>query len=359
MPERASLNSSLGRLVALALRQSWRDSIALRPGFSFTDFETVTPLLYDSGAAGLGWWTIRDTGLAETSSGELLHQAFRLLTLQAAIHQTKVEKVFRRFRSSNVEPILIKGWSIARRYPQPGLRPYGDIDLIVRPEDNLIASSLATGDELRDCRIDLHPGVFELADRPIADLFARSTLAPCGAEQARVLCDEDHLALLAVHFLKHAGWRPLWLCDVGLLLESMSGDFDWDVCFGSDQRRVNWILSVIGLARELLGASIGNERIAAQAMAPAWVVESVLTNWEQPFTGKHEPHNHLAPMRSYLKSPRGAMADLKRRWPDPILATISVNGVFGKRRRVRYQLQNCLQRAGRLVWPIDAAHPAA
>src|SRR5207248_570897 len=129
------------------------------------------------------------------------HQAFRLLTLQAAIHQTKVEKVLKCFRSANVEPILIKGWSVARRYPQPGLRPYGDIDLIIKPEDHLIASRLATSDELRDCRIDLHPGAFELADRPIADLFARSTLVPCGAEQARVLCDEDHLALLAVHFL--------------------------------------------------------------------------------------------------------------------------------------------------------------
>ncbi len=359
MPESASSNSSLGRLVALALRQSWRDSIALHPAYSFADFEAVTPLLYDSGAAGLGWWAIRDTGLAETPSGDLLHQAFRLLTLQAAIHQTKVEKVLRSFRSSNVEPILIKGWAIARCYPQPGLRPYGDIDLLVRPEDYSIASSLATSDELRDCRIDLHPGAFELADRPIADLFARSTLVSCGAVQTRVLCDEDHLALLAVHFLKHAGWRPLWLCDVGLLLESMSEDFDWGVCLGADKRRVNWILSVVGLARELLGASIKDERIAAQASVPAWVIESVLINWEQPFTSKHEPHNHLAPMRAYLRSPRGVMADLRRRWPDPILATISVNGVFGKRRRVRYQLQNCLQRARRLVWPIDNAHPAA
>src|SRR5438128_6243999 len=132
MAESALLNPSLGRLVAFALRKSWRNSGSLGPEFSFADFESVTPLLYDSGAAGLGWWSIRDTHLADSPSGELLHQAFRLLTLQAAIHQTKIEKVFRCFRAGNVEPILIKGWSVARRYPQAGLRPYGDIDLLIR-----------------------------------------------------------------------------------------------------------------------------------------------------------------------------------------------------------------------------------
>src|ERR1051326_8359684 len=156
------VNTGFGELVAAALRHSWRDSGSLPSGFSRADLDAVTPLLYDSGAAGLGWWAVRNTGLADSPSGELLHQAFRLLSLQAAIHQTKVEKVFRCFRASDVEPILIKGWSVARRYPQPGLRPYGDIDLLIRPEDHLIASELVANDELRDCRIDLHPGPFEL-----------------------------------------------------------------------------------------------------------------------------------------------------------------------------------------------------
>ena len=342
-----------GCLVANALRGSWR--LSSTTDLTPDDFEVVTPLLYDSGAAGLGWWTIRDTPLADTQSGELLHQAFRLLTLQAAIHQTKIERVFRHLRAANVEPILIKGWSVARQYPQPGLRPYGDIDLLVTHEDFSTATSVTESAELRDCRIDLHPGIFELVDRRLSDVFARSKLVPCGTERARVLSDEDHLALLAVHFLKHAGWRPLWLCDIALLLESTPDDFDWDVCLGPDKRRVNWILSVIGLARELLGASSDDARIDARAIVPAWLSESVLTNWEQPFVGKHEPYNHQAPIRSYLTRPGGVIADLRRRWPNPILATVTVNGTFGKRRRVRYQLRNCLQRAGRLVWPIDLA----
>lgn len=346
-------SNTAGHSVASALRGSWR--LSTTSPLTSADFEATAPLLYDSGAAGLGWWSIRNTELARTPSGELLHQAFRLLTLQAAIHQTKIQKVFSCFQAANVDAILMKGWSIARRYPQTGLRPYGDIDLLINPKDHSIASSIVTSDELRDCFIDLHPGIFELVDRPLAELFARAKMVQCGTGQARVLSDEDHLALLAVHFLKHAGWRPLWLCDVALMLESMSADFDWEVCLGADKRRMNWILSAIGLARELLGASIPDPAVAARATVPAWLIESVLANWERPFNFEHEPYNHRAPIRSYLRRPRGVVGDLRRRWPNPILATITVNGMFGKRRPFRYQIGNCLQRAGRLVWPKGMA----
>jgi hypothetical protein len=361
---RSSSTTSPGRLVATALRHSWRDSTcgmgvppvgraqefhATRPDLSLADFDVVTPLLYDSGAAGLGWWRIRDTELSKTQSGELLHQAFRLLTLQARIHEQRIQRVLRALRASNIEPILIKGWSVARRYPQIGLRPFGDIDLLIRPQQHLQAAWVAGSEQLRDCPTDLHPGAFELADRSIDDLFARSRLVECEGEQVRVLSDEDHFALLAVHLLKHAAWRPLWLCDLALFLESIPPDFDWNLCLGTDARRANWILSAIGLARDLLDASIHNERINRLAVSPRWLSETLVGNWEKPLTVNHEPHNHGAPIRSYLRRPRGLLKDLGGRWPNPILATVSVNGTFSSRQRRRYQLRNCLQRGAALI----------
>jgi hypothetical protein len=316
---------------------------------SLADFDVVTPLLYDSGAAGLGWWRVRDTELSKTSSGKLLHQAFRLLTLQARIHEQHIQKVFRSLRASNIEPILIKGWSVARRYPQIGLRPFGDIDLLIRPQQHLQAAWIGESGNLRDCSTDFHPGAFELADRSVEGLFARSRLVRCDDEQVRVLSDEDQFALSAIHFLKHAAWRPLWLCDLALFLESMSAEFDWQLCLGTDERRANWILSAVALARDLLGAAISNERINQLAVSPDWLVESVLRNWEEPFTVKHEPHNHAAPILSYLRSPRGLLKDLRCRWPNPIQATVTVNGTFGSRRRRRYQFRNCLQRGASLI----------
>src|SRR5882672_6013310 len=96
--------SSRGSLVATALETSWRTSPRAELHLSATQLEEVTPLLYDSGAAALGWWRVRQTALRETPSGELLHQAFRLLALKANIHQTKVQKVFRLMRAEGVEP---------------------------------------------------------------------------------------------------------------------------------------------------------------------------------------------------------------------------------------------------------------
>ena len=345
------MNSSyLGSLVSRTLRRSWTAS----PNellLSEQELNEVTPLLYESGAAGLGWWSIRESELRQTPSGELLRQAFRFLALQARIHETKIQRVLRALRAASIEPILIKGWSVARLYPQPGLRPYGDIDLLVRPEQHLGAARVVATDEFRDCQIDFHPGAFELADRSIDDLLSRSQLVQCGDEEVRVLDNEDHFALLAIHLLKHGAWRPLWLCDLGLLLESMSNEFDWELCLGHNDRRSNWILSAIGLAQALLNASINDERISKRANAPAWLVDSVLKNWEAPFAGAQAPHRHRAPIKNYFRRPRGVISDLARRWPDPILATISANGTFGPRRRLRYQIQNCVHRARRLALP--------
>ena len=343
-----------GRLVSTVLRGAWRDSSTSELTLSAKELEEVTPLLYGSGAAGLGWWRIRNTEWRGSSSGELMHQALRLQTLFARLHETKVQKVFRLMRAAGVEPILIKGWAIGRLYSQPGLRPCGDIDLFVRRGDYTTALQVLRSDEARDCWVDLHARIFELADRDPEDLYSRSELVRCGDDDVRVLRLEDHFALLAIHFLKHGGWRPLWLCDLGLLLESLSDDFDWDLCLGKDKRRANWILSAVGLAQILLDAQLDDERVLARArLTPEWLVRGVLKQWERPFASEQPPDCHRAPIRSYLYSPRGLLRDLARRWPNPILATVSVNGTFDSRPRLRYQLSNCFMRAARLVLPAS------
>jgi hypothetical protein len=338
-----------GSLVAAALRGAWRVEQPATSDLSAEQFDEVTPLLYESGAAGLAWWRIRKTPLRTTASGELLHQAYRMLVLQGAMHETRIQKVFRALRADGIEPILIKGWAVARLYPQLALRPYGDIDLLIRRRD-LAAAETVVAERTRDCVVDFHAPAFELIDRSWDDLFRRSELAVCGEEQVRILSPEDHFALLAVHLLKHGAWRPLWLCDLALLLENMPIEFSWDVCMGKDQRRRNWILSAAGLAHQLLGASITDSHVAELAhQVPCWLVANVIKQWETPFATAQAPNSYGAPIRSYLTRPFGLFTDLRRRWPNPILATISVNGTFGARMRRRYQLANCSQRLVRVI----------
>ena len=64
-----------------------------------------------------------------------------------------------------MKPLLAKGWAVARLYPEPGLRPYGDTDLYLRSEEyDAAVTALRNPDTLRG-PVDLHRGFPELDDR--------------------------------------------------------------------------------------------------------------------------------------------------------------------------------------------------
>jgi Uncharacterised nucleotidyltransferase len=344
---------SSGALVSAILAGSWR---AQPPplSFSLSDLNEVTPLLYESGAASLGWQRIKaDESAANSPSGHLLHQAYRLQLLHASITEAKIRKVFQLLRGEGIEPLLFKGWSVARLYPQPGLRPYGDLDILVRPEQRAAAAAILSSPETRDCWVDLHERLTELDDRKLDDLFARSELVDLGEDQIRVLGLEHHLGLLAIHLLKHGAWRPLWLCDLGVILESLPQSFDWDLCIGQNKVRANWITTALGLARTLLDARIGDPVVARMAdQVPDWLARNVLKQWQAPFNTMQAPMNHAAPMAAYLRRPKGMLRDLANRWPNPILATIAVGGRFNRLPRLPYQIGNCLLRATRFATSV-------
>lgn len=345
-----SISSTPGELISKILSGAWRVSPVSDLPLSGEELDQVTPLLYNSGAAGLAWWRLRHTVLRDSPSAELLHQAFRLQALFAETHQTKVQKTFRLFRQAGVEPILIKGWAVGRFYPESGLRPSGDVDLFVKQNDYAAAQQVIRSEEARDCWVDLHGRIFELADRDSDDLFARSELLRCGDGQVRVLCLEDHFALLAVHLLKHGAWRPLWLCDLGLLLESMPDEFDWSLCLGRNKRRINWILSAVSLAHRLVGARIDNAEIAERSRkTPRWLGSAVLRQWDTPL---REAHESLPLLAGYLHRPLDFVREIPNRWPDPIVATINVRGKFNNNPRVAYQLCEMAARTAKFFWSL-------
>jgi len=65
------ISSHKAQLVASVLDGSWRQSDSGRLELDTADLDQVTPLLYGSGAAALGWWRIRHSSLKDTPSGEL------------------------------------------------------------------------------------------------------------------------------------------------------------------------------------------------------------------------------------------------------------------------------------------------
>jgi hypothetical protein len=269
--------------------------------------------------------------------------------LQSGIHEQKIEKVFRLLRRAGVEPILAKGWAAAGLYPDRALRPYGDLDICVRPQQFSLAEKVLSAPGANDCWVDLHQHFSEIDERTVDELFARSSMVTLGNEEIRILSLEDQLALSCIHLLKHGAWRPLWLCDVGVAIESLPETFDWNVCLGRNLKREKWIVCAIGLAKSLLRVNTAGLPARTEALLPGWLSENVIKQWARPFAIHQPPMSHPIPMADLLRHPSGLIGGLRQRWPNPIIATISVNGEFNNLPRLPYQLANCLSRIGRLL----------
>lgn len=311
---------------------------------SAADLIAAAPMLLPTGSAGLAWWKIRASPLAANRAFDELHQAYRLIAVQAAVHELRVARAFAVLRAAGVEPILGKGWAIARLYPDPGLRPYGDVDLYVRPEQHAAAVTALGNPQAEG--VDLHAGLAELDDRSWEPLFARSRVATLGGVEVRVFGPADHLRLLALHMLRHGILRPLWLCDVALALESRPADLDWAVVTSGRPRRTEGVRCAVGLARQLLGASLDGVPVAEHAVRlPRWIVPAVLRQW----SAFKVPHGSRAPMAASGRRPAAFLRSLFLRWPNPIEATVGVGGPFNDLPRLPFQIGTCLLRSARFA----------
>lgn len=330
-----------GKLVSTMLAGAWRPESLPDLDLDEAGLNEVTPLLYGSGAAALGWKRVARSHLKDSASAELLHQAYRLHALQAAIHEQKIAKVFGLLNRAGVDAFLAKGWAAASLYSDTAMRPYGDIDLCVRPDHFSKAEEILSTPEAADCWVDLHKSFVELKDRRFDELFERARLEPLNGESIRIPSEEDHLALLCIHLLKHGAWRPIWLCDIAAAIESLPDGFDWKVCLGTNRTRANWIETAIALSQALLQADTGRLPKREVNHLPAWLIENVLLQWSHPFAMDQAPMNHLVPISGLLRQPANLIDGLRNRWPNAIIATISVNGRFNNVPRLPYQLANC------------------
>jgi hypothetical protein len=333
------------QLVAKALAGAWR---AVPPAFDLNEVElaVVTPLLLGSGAGSLGWWRVRGSSFRENESAAQLQDAYRMHALLNRAHEERIARTLRAFRLLGIEPLLVKGRAIAACYPEPWLRPYGDLDLCVLPqqyqEARRIVADLPPTDRTF---IDLHHGLDQLwfdgevSAQETEAVFARSVTCAIGDTIARVPSPTDHLRLLCLHFLKHGGWRPLWLCDIAAIVEAHEGEFDWEICLGADARQGRKIVCVIKLCEELLGArlSVRVARAWRDKAVPSWLKKTVLKQWRMPFATRHEGGDL---MRDSLRHPRQFWTALSKRWTqcDAIRATQAFDADFNRFPRLPWRL---------------------
>lgn len=258
-------------------------------------------------------------------------------SLMFRVYENRIGIVYQLLRRNNFETILIKGWASAGSYPKPHLRQIGDIDLAVNPQNFSEARLFLKNEGNND--VDLHCGLRHLETVGWEDLFENSQLKNCGETVIRVLRPEDHLRVLCVHWLNDGGADRGKLRDIYYAVENRPADFDWDRCLNivSEKRR-RWIICAIGLAQKYLKLNLENTPFAGEIIEiPNWLTKAVEKEWQSGV--------RLIPLESCLNDRRRFWQQIKKRFPpNPVQATIEMEGDFDGKSRAGYQIGNIFKR---------------
>jgi Uncharacterised nucleotidyltransferase len=332
-----------GWLIASILQGAWRaqpESVTMTEA----QLQTILPILVRAGTAALAWRRIRGTPLASSEPGRQIQTARRIQAAEAAIRQADLEQVLALPAIHEADPVLLKGWAHGQLYPEPAVRHYTDIDLLIQPAFlESVSQALATlvpADPARAAPIDLQTAAKDLPERSWAQLLAHSRVLSLPRGQVRALGFEDTLRLSCIHMMRHLSFHPLWLCDASVLVENLPSGFDWDYCLNGDRRRTDWMLSVLRLANQTLGTRLDRcpERRLPRAVPP-WMVRAMLRWWGNEATYIY-PWPLPDPIGSVAREdPRRLLQVFADRWPDPLQAVSRyswpLNRVSGKAAQIR------------------------
>ena len=254
------------------------------------------------------------------------------------LEMTSVE-AFRYLRSRGVEPLLVKGWAAARNYPAANPRFYQDLDLAVSEEDFDKAKAALATDEGQKLNVDLHRELKHLDTKPWSSMLADSLSVELDGYPIRIPAAEDHLRILAVHWLNDGGERKSRLWDIYYAVVNRPDSFDWDKCLNeAGPRRREWILAAIGLTHRYLGLPIDDVPFAEEAKAlPQWLIKTVEREWRSGLQS--------IPLIVCLRDPAAFLRQLRKRIPpNPLQATIEMEGDIRHGSRMRYQLGSMRKR---------------
>ncbi|MEO7658703.1 MAG: nucleotidyltransferase family protein [Pyrinomonadaceae bacterium] len=259
--------------------------------------------------------------------------------IQRKVQETKVLRAFQLLRSEGIEPILIKGLAAAAYYPESRPRISIDIDLAVSANEFDEATSIAISAEADGLAIDLHRELRHLDTVGWNDLFSNSRLIEIDGGTYRVLRPEDHLRVLCVHWLNDGGRDRDRLWDMYYLVANRSQDFDWSRFLNVvSDRRQRWLICTLGLAHRYLGLDLSDTPIKDEALElPRWLVKSVEAEWAD--------QTKDLPLEVTLTNPAIFFKQVRKRiHPNPIRATIEMEGSFDATARAFYIIGNIFQR---------------
>ncbi len=217
-------------------------------------------------------------------SRESLRALCRSHTLYTMNLIAEMFRLFESFAASEVEALVIKGPVLSTRcYGDPGLRQYGDLDLIVRQRDVLSVTELMIrfGYEpsvpLAAIRANKIPGeyVFRQSSTkllvefhtertfryhprplPLENIFKRQTRVSIDSNAIPALAPEDELLLICIHGAKHFWEHLSYIADVAAFVLNQA--LDWDRVQSAAEEVAGERMLYVGLrvAADTLGVSL-------------------------------------------------------------------------------------------------------
>src|SRR6267142_6378191 len=213
-----------------------------------------------------------------------LRELQRTQTLFALQLTAELFRLLAHFANAGIQVLITKGPALAVRcYGEPGMRQYGDLDLIVR-EANMRRATQVMLDLAYEPRIPLSaidakktpgeyafrkPGTdllvefhtertFRYHPRPlqIEKLFERSAYVVIDGRNVPVLSLEDELVLICVHGAKHFWERLMWIADVAALISRQPLDWDRALAVASEVGAQRILHLGLCLAADLLDAEL-------------------------------------------------------------------------------------------------------
>lgn len=253
--------------------------------------------------------------------------------------EARAVEAFGLFREYGIEPVLIKGLAAARFYPDDKTRLSVDMDIAVAAEVFETANAIAAAAAPKGLAIDLHRELRHLDTVPWDDLFANSQLLDVDGGAIRVLRPEDHLRVLIVHWLTDGGADRDRLWDIYYGIANRPDDFAWERFLdvvGPNRRR--WLVCAAGLAHHFLELDLDDTPIKDEALKlPPWLLQAVEHEWASG--------TKLLPLHLVLGDRKSLFAQIRKRLrPNPIFATVELDGSFDAPTRVLYQIRHVFKR---------------
>src|SRR6266481_5152950 len=225
-----------------------------------------------------------DHALTPSQIRDELRELQRVQTLFALQLTAELFRLLAKLADAGIQVSITKGPALAVRcYGEPGMRQYGDLDLVVREADIRHATQfmldlayqprvpLAAIDAKKtpgeyafrkpgtDLLVEFHTErTFRYHPRPlqIEKLFERSAYVVIDGRDVPVLSLEDELVLICVHGAKHIWERLMWIADVAALISRQPMDWDRALAVANEVGAQRILHLGLRLAADLLDAEL-------------------------------------------------------------------------------------------------------